>query len=361
MGVWLGLSAHLNTAAYVVVAILGLGLLMVVHEGGHYLAARFYGMRVLKFSIGFGPTIWRRQPKDSPTTFQIGIIPFLAYVQIAGMNPYEEIDPNDKGSYANGSLWARIATIAAGPLANYLVASIFFFFGILITGNPVIDPHGVRLTPASEGPAQTAGILAGDLAMEVDAKAISSTEQFTRAVSSAAGRPLVVTLERNGERIVKEVTPLAEGPDKGRIRVTVSPNIRFERATLTQASAFALKEPARTVARTFVGIYRMITGKEKGELGGPLRMTEEMVAVARQGAGEFVTMLGALSAYLGAFNLLPIAALDGGRLMFLAAEAISRRRPNAKVEGLIHAAGLLVLLSLIAVISVFDVLRWTKR
>ena len=103
------------TVAYYVVAALGLAVLMIVHEGGHYFAARRYGMRVMKFSIGFGPRIWHKQPKGSPTTFQVAIIPFLAYVQIAGMNPYEDNDPNDKGSYANASLWARIVTIVGRP------------------------------------------------------------------------------------------------------------------------------------------------------------------------------------------------------------------------------------------------------
>src|SRR5271155_5853201 len=102
-----------------VVAILGLALLMVVHEAGHYFAARRFGMRVIKFSIGFGPTIWKHKPKNSPTTYQVAIIPFLAYVQIAGMNPYEENDPNDKASYANAPLLARVVTIAAGPPTHY--------------------------------------------------------------------------------------------------------------------------------------------------------------------------------------------------------------------------------------------------
>src|SRR6185369_3258921 len=92
------------SVAYALIAILGLAVLMVVHEGGHYLAARRFGMRVTKFSIGFGPTLYKHRPKGSPTTFQVAIIPFLAYVQIAGLNPYEESDPNDPESYANASL-----------------------------------------------------------------------------------------------------------------------------------------------------------------------------------------------------------------------------------------------------------------
>src|ERR1700743_2786062 len=155
------------SVAYALIAILGLAVLMVVHEGGHYLAARRFGMRVTKFSIGFGPTPWRHRPKGSPTTFQVAIIPFLAYVQIAGLNPYEEIDPKDPESYANASLWARIVTIAAGPLANYLFASVLMFFGLLIGGKEVPDAGTMRIV-VEPGPAQVAGMKTGDEVREVN-------------------------------------------------------------------------------------------------------------------------------------------------------------------------------------------------
>src|SRR3954468_21660325 len=142
---------------YYLIAILGLAVLMVVHEGGHYLAARRFGMRVTKFSIGFGPTLWKHRPKGSPTTFQVAIIPFLAYVQIAGLNPYEEIDPKDPESYANASLWARIVTIAAGPLTNYFFASVLMFLGFLL-GASARDDVSMRVSIAPDGPAAQSGM-----------------------------------------------------------------------------------------------------------------------------------------------------------------------------------------------------------
>src|SRR3954462_7666027 len=135
----------MSSFAYALIAILGLAVLMIVHEGGHYLAARRFGMRVTRFSIGFGATLWKHRPKGSPTTFQVAIIPFLAYVQIAGMNPYEEIDPKDPESYANAGLWARTVTIAAGPLTNYFFASILLFAGFMIGGKEVSDELSMRV------------------------------------------------------------------------------------------------------------------------------------------------------------------------------------------------------------------------
>ena len=113
------------SASIILLAILGLSLLVIVHEAGHYFAARAFGMRVTQFSIGFGPSLVSFQPKGSDTTFQIRAIPFMAYVMIAGMNPAEEFDPNDPTLYPNKSVFARIVTIFAGPFANYLAASLF--------------------------------------------------------------------------------------------------------------------------------------------------------------------------------------------------------------------------------------------
>ena len=107
----------------VLVTVIALSVLIIIHEGGHYLAARAFGMRVLRFSVGFGPTLFRYQPKGSPTVFQVAVIPFLAYVQIAGMNPNEDVDPSDPELFPNKSLGARVATIAAGPRAISISSS----------------------------------------------------------------------------------------------------------------------------------------------------------------------------------------------------------------------------------------------
>jgi len=124
----------------VLITVVALSVLIIIHEGGHYLAARAFGMRVLRYSIGFGPTLFRYQPKGSPTVFQVAAIPFLAYVQIAGMNPNEEVDPDDPELYPNKSLFARATTIAAGPFANYLTASLIVF-GLGVTDSlPPMQP-----------------------------------------------------------------------------------------------------------------------------------------------------------------------------------------------------------------------------
>src|SRR5438552_3652712 len=185
----------------IVLAALGLAVLMVVHEGGHYFAARHFGMRVVKFSIGFGPTLWKHRPKGSPTVYQIAIIPFLAYVQIAGMNPYEENDPKDPGSYMNATLWGRIATIAAGPVANYLFASILFFIGFMAGGKLVTEQDSMRVSVDPGGPADVAQIHNGDRFVSVDEKPVANWDDLKKAVGSHAGESIDVLIDRDGASV----------------------------------------------------------------------------------------------------------------------------------------------------------------
>ena len=182
---------------YVVAGILGLALLMVVHEAGHLLAARAFGMRVLRFSIGFGPPIFRYQAKGSETVYQVALIPFLAYVQIAGMNPFEEIDPDDKGSYANGSLVGRISAIVAGPLANYVFASVFFF-GSLIIGGKTVPSMNVHV---SEGPAKAAQIKDGDLIVSVGGAAVDRLGRASASrIMASPNKPIEIGVVRAAKK-----------------------------------------------------------------------------------------------------------------------------------------------------------------
>ena len=331
----------------VLFGILGLGLLMVVHELGHYIAARAFKMRVTRFSIGFGPALFRHTPKDSPTTYQIAIIPLLAYVQIAGMNPLEEIDPKDQGSYANASLVGRITTIVAGPLANYLFASVLFFASMMIGGQPVPT---TRVTVQPHSAAEAGQMKTGDKVVEVAGQKITEWDQMRTLIAASPNKPVDIGVERNaGEIVHLTVTPTAIPSGEGRIGVE---SVYYSRpAKLKEAAVYAVREPAEVVVGTMVGLGLMLTGKQKPDLAGPVGIVRETAKAARGGPAPFFWILGLISAYLGAFNLLPIPALDGGRLMFLAYEATTRQRPDPKVEAQVHAVGLFMMLALVLVVT----------
>jgi len=336
---------------FILVGILGLALLMVVHEAGHHLAARLFGMRVIKFSIGFGPALFRHQPKGSSTIYQVALIPFLAYVQIAGMNPFEPSDPSDRGSYANASLLGRITTIFAGPLANYLFASILFFFAFALGGKlvPSLSVDVVRGGAAEQGKMKDK-----DRIVAIDGRRLSSWDDMRKIVQASPNRALEVEVMRDGTPLILKVTPTPR-PDTGQGQLGVETLGERQPMALGESLVRSVVEPAVLASSLVVGLARLVTGREKVQLTGPLGIVGETGRAAERGVSVFIGFLGALSTYLGVFNLLPFPALDGGRLMFLGYEAVVRRRPNPQLEARIHAVGLVMLLTLIAVVSVFDI------
>jgi regulator of sigma E protease len=329
---------------------LGLGLLMVVHELGHHLVARAFRMRVVKFSIGFGPALWRFQPKGSQTVYQIALIPFVAYVQIAGMNPFEAADPDDTSSYANASVLARIATIFAGPFANYVFASVLFLAAFLI-GGKLVPSLRIDVQPGSA--AESAKLRDGDRMLKIEGQVLKNWEQMRSIVRSSPNRPLQVEVVRDGQALQLTVTPRSNSRD-GHGELGVESLSDRAPIAVTEALKNAVVKPAEVAAGMIYSLVGLVTGREKLELSGPLRIVSETGKAAALGIDYFFAMLGVLSTVLGVFNLLPVPALDGGRLIFLGYEALTRRRPDARLEASIHTAGLFLLLVLIAFVTLKD-------
>lgn len=329
---------------------LGLGLLMVVHELGHHLVARAFRMRVIKFSIGFGPALWRFQPKGSQTIYQVAVIPFVAYVQIAGMNPFEETDPNDASSYANASVTARISTIFAGPFANYVFASVLFLAAFLIGGKLV---PSLRIDVMTGSAAEAARLKSGDRMLRIDGHELKNWDQMRSIVRTSANKPLQVEVERDGHPLQLTATPRSNSKDgHGELGVeSLSDRVPI---AVSEALKNAVVKPAEVAAGMIYSLIGLVMGREKLELSGPLRIVSETGKAAALGIDYFFAMLGVLSTVLGIFNLLPVPALDGGRLIFLGYEALTRRRPDARLEASIHTAGLFLLLVLIAFVTLKD-------
>lgn len=366
----------------ILVGILGLALLMVVHEAGHLFAARAFGMRVTTFSIGFGPTFFKVEPADGyfwftsfggklrlrlgkhdeekhgPTVYQVAMIPFLAYVQIAGMNPFEEHDEDDKGSYANASLAGRITTIFGGPLANYLFASVLFFFSFYYGGIVVQQKANERDTVVhvrNDDPAAEAGMESGDRIIRVDGVDVDNWEAMAKAISGHPEEEIEVVVDRNGQEIPLTITPKrheAKGVERGIIGVEAVAKKR--EVSVKEAATLAVTKPPLVVQSLVIGLGKWISGKVEAELGGPVMIVKESARAVSRGVTDWLYLLGALSAYLGAFNLIPFPALDGGRLMFLGYELATRRRPNARVEAHIHVVGLMMLLGLMLYVTIFN-------
>ncbi|AKF04966.1 M50 family metallopeptidase [Sandaracinus amylolyticus] len=342
----------------IVVAILGISFLVVVHETGHYLAARAFGMRVLRYSIGFGPPIFRYQPKGSPTVFQVCAIPFLAYVQIDGMNPAEEIDPNDPALFPNKGVLARMVTIFAGSFANYLAAMLIMFGFYLAFGMPrsVESQDAMIVGEVGPGtPAEQAGMQPGDRIVEANGRPITTIRELQAVTQPRAEQPTVYVVERDGQRLPPmTITPTRSPEDQGQIGV-MTPLV-FEPVSVGDAAYSALLWPLVQTRVQLEGMAALVRNRSTEGIQGPVGMTRMATESAERGPRTFIPFIALISVALGLFNLLPFPALDGGRLVFLGFELITRRRPNEKVEAVVHMVGLLFLLGVIVLVTFRDVM-----
>lgn len=330
----------------IILGVLGISVLVIVHETGHYLVARAFKMRVLRYSIGLGPAIFRYKPKGSPTTFQICAIPLLAYVQIAGMNPFEEIDPKDPEIFPNKSLFARIATIAAGPAANYLAAVVLGFF-LALSGWP--EPKSEPTEPmvigavVPDSAAEAAGLREGDIVREANSRPIRNVDELIEVTAPRGGQPTVYVIERGSERLTLTITPRADKDGKGKIGVAPVQEFNYVQYSVPEAAKKSLWFPIELTGMTIASLMEF----DPDDIAGPKRMGEAVAKSAQQGVPAYVHILIVLSIALGFFNLLPFPALDGGRLAFLGYELITRKRANARFETIVHTVGIVVLLSVL--------------
>lgn len=338
------------------VAVFGISLLVIVHELGHYLAARAFGMRVTRFSIGFGPTLASFRPRGSETVFQICAIPFLAYVMIAGMNPAEEFERDDETLYPNKGVMARIITVGGGPFANYLAASVLTFcLALFAWPDKVVplEPMTVGMVEAGT-PAGQAGLRVGDVILEANGEPIKNVDDLIRVTRPRAQKPTVYVYERDGKSAKVTITP-RDNAGVGQIGVAAKSKEYFRALSMKEAAWEAIRQPWFISQGTLQGIANMVKQRTTEGLTGPVGMGKAVVEQAQRGLPHYVQILIYISVALGMFNLLPFPGLDGGRLVFLAYELITRRRANERVEALVHAVGIVFLLCVIVLVTWRDI------
>ena len=342
------------TAFYVALAILALGVLIIVHEWGHYIVAKWCNMRVDRFAIGFGPALFSKVSGE--TTFQVGAIPLGGYVQIAGLNPDDEaIAADDPRSYPNRPAWQRFLTIAAGPVVNYVFAVVVFFLINFFAGVPGTMVQ--KLIPGQ--PAEASGLLAGDVITRINGRPVGMIDEVRPMIAGSGGQPLEIQVRRGTELKTVVVKPAAnQGGYSIGIQMNVSPD--RERLGLGAAAKLAAIEPWRLTVAQVTALTNMITGRHKAKMDDFVSIIGITQMIAQQLGQRFVEGLelaAKISALLGFFNLLPLPALDGGRLVFLSIEVVTRRRVNHRIEQIVHMVGMVILLGLMLLLVAKALIR----
>jgi regulator of sigma E protease len=332
-------------------AIVGLGLLIVLHEGGHFLVARLCGMRVERFSIGFGPTLIGF--KRGGTTFQIAPIPLGGFVQITGLNPNEEFDKSDPYVYPNRPRWMRVITILAGPAANYLTAMVLMFIVLMAFGMPSKTQKIIEPVPGK--PAAVAGLLAGDVLVAANGRPVNAESPISEIIMAGQGAPVAIKVLRGGQPREFKVTPERQASGAYQVGIQIGPIDERTPVAFGASVKEAVVTPYYASVGFLAGITDMIRGRVHADLSGPIGITKQIAKAAEHGAVDFLGILISLSVYLGLINLLPLPALDGGRVLFLGVEWIARRRLNPRIEAAVHTAGFVLLLGMLLVVSVKDI------
>jgi regulator of sigma E protease len=339
----------------VVFAIVALALLIVLHEGGHFLVARLCGMRVERFSIGFGnPLI---SFKRGGTIYQIAPIPLGGFVQITGLNPHEEFDRDDPFVYPNRPRWMRLAVLVAGPAANYLTACFIALFVFIGYGMPV--PSNIVDRAMKGTPADQAGLKHGDELVEANGQQLSRSLSIRDVIRDSKGQPVPLKLKRDGQIVAVTITPKQDNP-KAPYIIGVELQQPIEKVSVVTAVKEAFVLPAIASGRMLKNIGEMLTGKQKPSFSGPVGITRALSQSAEEGAMVFLNLVMYLSIYLGLFNLLPLPALDGGRVLFLGINSLRSKDLNAKTEATVHMVGLALLLGLFVIVTFNDIKSWVS-
>ena len=333
-----------------VLAIFGLALLIVLHEGGHFLVARLCGMRVERFSVGFGPPL--ASFKRGGTIFQVAPIPLGGFVQITGLNPSEEFDKSDPMVYPNRPRWMRLLTVVAGPAANYLTAIVMVFVVLMAYGT---TPKTQQIDDAvTNRPAAAAGLKAGDVLVEANGQKVDADHLISEVIKASQGAPVNIKVLRSGQPMEFSVKP---DLNKGvyQVGIQIGPHGDRTPASIGLAAKEAVVYPYYASVDILEGLYNMIRGKVSAELSGPVGITQQIAKAASKGMVYFLSMLAMLSVYLGLFNLLPLPALDGGRAVFLGLESVLRKRVDPRIEAAVHTAGFVLLMGVLLVVSWKDI------
>ncbi len=350
--------------------IIVLGLLIFVHELGHFVFAKLFGVRVLKFSLGFGPKIVGK--KIGETEYVISAFPLGGFVKMFGENPDEQdISEVDKqGSFAHKSVWQRFFIVFAGPVFNLLFSVILFFLVFAFLGIPTsVDTTRVGKVNVNS-PADKAGLLPNDVILRINERETLVWDDVLEGVKSSDGKPLAIVVQRGNENVHLTVTPAIDAvknvfgevvEQRFMIGIKKADDMTWQESSLTTALENACLQTWMYISLTAVGFAKIIQQVvPASEMGGPILIAQIAGEQMKAGWVNLIYFMGLLSVNLGLLHLLPIPVLDGGHLAFLTIEGLRRKPLNIRAQIIAQQVGMGLLGTLMIFVFYNDIVRLFK-
>lgn len=347
--------------------ILVLGLLIFVHELGHFLFAKLFGVRVLKFSLGFGPRVAGKTIGE--TEYVISALPLGGFVKMFGENPDEkEMAENDKAvSFAHKSVSQRFGIVFAGPLFNLLFSVFLFFMVFAFVGVPTSTDTTVIGNVTQDSPAEKSGLMSGDVIIGIGEQQTEKWLDVLEAVKSSEGKEIAITVLREGEERIFKVTPAIdtvknvfgeEVEQRFMIGIMKSDDFTYDEVGFVGALEKAALQTWMYIELTVMGFIKIFQRVvPASDLGGPILIAQIAGEQMRAGWINLIYFMGLLSVNLGILNLLPIPVLDGGHLVFLTLEAVRRKPVDERAQIMAQQVGIGLLGTLMIFVFYNDIVR----
>ncbi|HWQ58722.1 MAG TPA: M50 family metallopeptidase [Clostridia bacterium] len=347
----------MSTALYIIISLVILSIFVTLHELGHYVAGKALGFGIVEFAVGMGPALIKKKKN--------GIIYSLRAIPVGGMCRFygEDEETGDGKAFGSQKPWKRAVVLASGALMNLLTAVVLAVIilttiGIAVDYIPTVDSFTYENSPA-----QTAGLLPGDRIVAVDGHTLTQYDQINSLLSlvtDAAGDSCVVTVERDGQTTdvaVRGIYNEAEGRNILGIMIGAIPV--YEKMGFFEAVGSSFQYIWQLVKSLFSFFGMLFRGEiRQGDVMGPVGIIRLIADAIKESIAKLLEIAVLISANLGLFNLLPLPALDGGRLVFVGLEAVRRKPIPAEKEGIVHFVGIVLLLGLIIYLTIGDISSW---
>lgn len=351
-------------------ALLIFGAIIAIHEVGHFLAAKWSRMGVYEFSLGFGPALFKREYRG--TLYALRIIPLGGYVRIAGMELGEDDVPD---GYDKKSFFAKFATLTAGVAMNFVLALVVFIVMGMTIGYYHYNNQPVIGAIVEKLPASKAGLQPGDRIVSVNRQPVSTWNDAVKLIRGGGTTPARLVIRRQETTLPPiTITPeMHETPEVSGLRIHLIPTPQIG---IAASGDFVRQNPLTSIRDGFLEVYdkthlvvaslvsMIMRDIPPGQIGGPLQVLRMSYGVSKDalssvnGLATFLSFLAFLSVNIGFMNILPIPALDGGRLAFLLVEGVRGKPLDKEKEAMIHTVGLMLLLGLIVLVTFKDAWQW---